>query len=222
MKMDILPRVHFFASMFPLSPPSNYWNKLHFLMLRFIWGGKQPRVKITTLQSLSVPNFKYYFWSFVLRPLSTWLNPDAFVSWKPIEENIALPRRLEDLVFSNMLLKESKLYLGPIISFELSTWCIAEKETKTNLKWHLDTPIFNNCLLLTGWVPFSSTWPSKKVQKLADIFNENGLRSFNDIRSTFNLPGSSFFLYLQLQDHHSKHMAYHGMILWDHITYILS
>lgn len=98
---------------------------------KFIWGGKQPRVKPTTLHrhkiegGLSVPNFKHYFWSFVLRPLADWLNTDSSPCWKPIESNLASPHRLEDLIYSSVALKWAKLLLGSIMSFLLSTWHLA-------------------------------------------------------------------------------------------------
>lgn len=182
-------------------------EQTQFVNLSVHWGGGgQLRIKMDILQrhkskgGLSVPNLKFYFRAFVLRPLSTWLNPEVEVSWKPIEENLASPHRLEDLIYSNIPLKQSKLHLGPIISFPLSTWRTTEKKCKTILKWHLNSPVFNNCFLVTWVAPFSSsTWTCKGVHKLADIFNEKGLRSFNDIRASYDLPGSSFFLYLQLR-----------------------
>ena len=205
-KMDILPRINFFSSMLPLPPPIDYWKKVHSLVSRFIWGGKRPRVKLTTLQrdktegGLSVPNFKYYFWSFVLRPLTDWLNPNSDPCWKPIEKNLASSHRLEDLIYSTVPLKRAKLRLGPIMSFLLSTWIIAEKESKSTCKWHRNSPLFHNYSLLTGGVPFSSPdWSSRGIHVLADVYNENGLRDFNDLRLSYQLPGSSLFLYFQLR-----------------------
>lgn len=121
-KMDILPRIHFFLSMLPLSPPTDYWDKIHSLVSKFIW--------LTTLQchkrdgGLSVPNFRHYFLSFILRPLADWLNPDSVTFWKPI----AITHRLEDLIYSAVPLKQAKLRLSPIMSYLLSIWRLAEKE----------------------------------------------------------------------------------------------
>lgn len=155
-KMDILPRINFFSSMLPLSPPTDYWKKVHSLISKFIWAGKRPRVKLSTLQrhklegGFSVPDFKFYFWSFVLRPLTDWLTPDSDPCWKPIEKNLVLPHRLEDLIYSAVPLKRSKLRFGPIVNFLLSTWCTVEKESKNSCKWHSNSPLFNNYSLLTG------------------------------------------------------------------------
>ena len=140
-------------------------------------------MKLATLQwlktkgGLSVPNFKYYFWSFVLRPLSDWLNSNSDPCWKSIEKNLASPHRLEDLIYSAVPLKRAKLRLGHVLSFLLSTWVIAEKESKSTCKWHLNSPLFNNYSLLTRGVPFSSPdWRSRGIYVLADVYNESGLR----------------------------------------------
>lgn len=156
-KMDILPRVNFFSSMIPLATPLGYWDKLQSLVSKFIWKGK--RLKLTTLQrdktlgGLALPDFKIYFWSYVLRPLSTWFNPSSSASWRPIEENIVLPHRLQDLVYANIPLKKAKLRLGPVISFLLTSYRAVMKHVGTD--WHNHTPLFNNFSLLTGNIPFS-------------------------------------------------------------------
>lgn len=148
--------------MIPLAPPLGYWDKLQSLFSKFIWKGKRPRLKLTTLQrdktigGLALPDLKIYFWSYVLRPLSTWLNPSSSVSWRPNEENIALPLRLQDLVYANIPLKKAKLRLDPVISFLLTSYRTVMKHVGTDYKWHNHTPIFNNFSLLTGNMYFSS------------------------------------------------------------------
>ena len=110
-KMDVLPRINFYSSMVPLAPPKRYWEKLDSLTSKLVWNGKRPRLKLKTLQrdrtqgGLALPNFKMYFWSFVL---SAWFNPNASVSWRPIEENLSQPHRLQDLTYSNIPSKEAK------------------------------------------------------------------------------------------------------------------
>lgn len=162
--------------MIPLLPPSDYWKKSHSLVSKFIWGGKQPRVKLTTLQrrkmdgSLSMPNFKHYFWSFVLIPQADRLNIDSSPCWKPIEINLASPHRLEDLIYTSVPLKRARLQLGPIMSFLLSMWHLAEKESKSTCKWHRSSPLFNNYSLLSAGIPFSSSaWSTKGIHTLADV-----------------------------------------------------
>lgn len=136
----------------------------------------------------------------MLHPISVWLNHNASVSWRAIEENLASPHRLQDLVYCNLTPKQSRSKLGPIMSFLLSIWHMVEKATHFQFKWHTHSPIFHNYGLLTEGVPFSiPQWSNRGIHILFDVCNEEGLRMFNDLRLSFELPGSSFFLYLQLR-----------------------
>ncbi len=49
-KMNVLPPINLFSSIIPLTPPVGYWNKLDACVSRYIWDGKHPRIKLTTLQ----------------------------------------------------------------------------------------------------------------------------------------------------------------------------
>ncbi len=204
--MDILPRVNFFSSMIPLPPPQKYWEDIHSTISKFIWKGKQPRVKLTTLQrdktaaGLSLPNFKLYALAFTLRPLSVWFDPHAQVSWKPIEQHLVHPYRLQDVVYSGITPKQAKLQFGPIISHLVLSWKEALKITKSTQKWHLESPIFHNHGLLSDSRPFVfPPWTDRGIYTFKDIYGEEGLRTFLDIKQQYNLPGTSFFFYLRLR-----------------------
>ena len=111
-KMIILPRINFVSSMVPLPPPSDYWSKLQSAVSKFIWKRKKPCLKMSILQrrredgGLSVPDFKFYFWSFVLRPLPIWFNPSISVSWRSLESSMIEPWTLHDVLFVNISKKQ--------------------------------------------------------------------------------------------------------------------
>ncbi len=79
-KMNILPRINFYSSMIPLPPPADYWKNLDSVISQYIWNGKHPQIKLSTLQrnrsygGWPFPNFKLYADSFPLRALSAWFN----------------------------------------------------------------------------------------------------------------------------------------------------
>lgn len=150
-----------------------------------MWNGKRPPLKLKTLErdrtqgGLALPNFKMYFWSFVLRPLSVWFSPNASVSWRPIEENLSQPHRLQDLVYSNIPSKKANKCLGPLISFLLRTCCSVMKHAGVDLNWHNHSPIFNNFSLIIGNTPLSfPQWSGKEVHVLRDLYDEDGFQGF--------------------------------------------
>ncbi|KAJ0009606.1 hypothetical protein NQD34_001308 [Periophthalmus magnuspinnatus] len=121
-------------------------------------------------------------------------------AWKCIEENLVHPHRLKDLIYSAIPLKRARTRFGPIITNLLAVWRYVEKESKSIQKWHKNSPLFHNYSLLSGAKPFAfSQWEEKGIHVLGDMFGDSGLFPFSDLRAVFNLPASSFFVYLQLR-----------------------
>lgn len=205
-KMNILPRVNFVSSMLPLPPPPHYWSKLQTAISKFLWRGKRPRIKFTTMQrgrqdgGLSLPNFKFYKWAFTLRPLLTWCQPDAQVSWRALEERKLAPYSFANFLHSNISISQCRLRFGPIISYLLSVWRKAEKLAGCSAAWGPHTPIFHNDKLLIGDQPIHfPSWERNNICTLGDIYGEGGLHTFQDICTKFGTPRASFFFYLQLR-----------------------
>ncbi len=87
--------------MLPLSPPPGYFKEINSIISKFIWNDKCPRIKLTTLQhpnsagGLAVPIFLLYYWSFQLKALHNWVDPQSTVSWRVIEADKVKPNRLQ-------------------------------------------------------------------------------------------------------------------------------
>lgn len=97
-------------------------------------------------------------------------------------------------------LKKANKSLGPLISFLLRTCRSVMKHAGVDLNWHNHSPIFNNFSLLIGNTPLSfPQWSGKGVFVFRDLYDDDGLRAFNDLKAEYDLPGTSFFFYLQLR-----------------------
>ncbi len=167
---------------------------------------KHPCIKLTTLQrcrlhgGLSFPNFRLYAQAFSLRPLSVWFDPDASVSWRAIEESIVYPYKLKHLAFSGVPLRQCKSGFGPIVTHLLSTWRDVERHSQLVTIWHRHLPIFHNNNLLSGSTPFHCPqWTHNKVNTLGDIYDDSVLKSFQNLKTQYNLPGTSFFMHLRIR-----------------------
>ncbi len=205
-KSYILPKVNFYANMLHLSPPAGFWENIQGLAFKFIWQNQHPRISRSTLQKsrtsggLSVPNFEMYFASFVLRSVSRWFDENYDTPWVNIENHIVSPYTLKDVLFSGLSPKFCLKKFWSVIAHSISVWNNIAKTVKWDIKWHSDTPIFRNKLLLIGGEPIIfPPWQNRGIHNLSDIYNEDGLRSFHELRQIHNLPGTSFFFYLQLR-----------------------
>ncbi len=181
-KMNILPRVNFYSSMIPLPPPAGYWKKLDSVISQYIWNGKRPRIKLSTLLrnrsdgGWSFPNFKLYADSFTLSALSACFKPNVSTSWWAIEESLVSPHNIEHLVFAGVSLRQCKLRFGPITHF-ISTWRTVTRKIEPNLRWHRHSPLFHNNNFLSGKNPFyCPQWIKCKVNSFGDIYDDKGLK----------------------------------------------
>ena len=148
-----------------------------------------------------LPNLELYSWAFSLRALHTWFNEDSRVAWLPIEAAIVRPYRLQDLVFSNTPPNTRLAKFGPIIAHLLSVWCRVESLCNLVSKVHPQFPLFNNHALLSDGQPFVvfHKWKDKGINTLSDLCLDYSLRTFTDLKQSYDLPGNSFFFYLQIR-----------------------
>lgn len=205
-KMNVLPRVNFYSSMIPLPPPTHFWDNLNSTLRKYIWNGKCARIRLSTMQrfrqdgGLSFPDFKVYAQAFVIRPISVWFGSNKDVAWRAIEESMVTPYNLRDLVFCNIPIRQCNLRFGPIITHLLSTWKMIERRTDSTTKWHCHFPLFNNNGFLSGNAPFRCPqWADCNITTLGDLYDDKGLRTFQDLTSIYNIPASTFYFYLRIR-----------------------
>ncbi len=168
--MNLLPRFNFFFSMLPLSPPPGYFKEINSIISKFIWNDKCPRIKLTTLQhpnsagGLAVPNFELYYWSFQLKALHNWVDPQSTVSWRVIEADKVKPI---DFKIFYLLAQEKK---GIIINL-VRLWLTLLKSGKRferriggPFKFCNSTPLWHNFNFVCGNRPFvQPSWSSLGV-----------------------------------------------------------
>ncbi len=205
-KMNILPRINFVSSMLPLSPPANYWKKLDSLLIKYVWNGKRPSIKWSTLQKSKLeggwgcPNFKWYHWSFILLSVVKWFDPCSQSSWKQIEKYLISPIRLQDFLFSGISYRKCSLYYGSILSYTLQIFKKVETLFSSKTIWHTHTPIWHNLNLLSGGKPFvQPSWAAKGILTLNDIKGEKSILDFQELIKRFNISQNTLFIYFKLR-----------------------
>ena len=90
-KMNMLPRLLYLFQALQVGVPKHQFLSWDKLISLFIWDGKKPRIRYTTLQlakhkgGMVLPNLKDYFYAAQFRPLFLWYNDNYFARWKEIE-----------------------------------------------------------------------------------------------------------------------------------------
>ncbi len=192
--------------MLPLSPPPGYFKEINSIISKFIWNDKCPRIKLTTLQhpnsagGLAVPNFELYYWSFQLKALHNWVDPQSTVSWRVIEADKVKPNRLQDILFTGTGKKGDNYKFGPVVANSIKIWKTVERRIGGPFKFCNSTPLWHNLNLVCGNRPFvQPSWSSLGVNTCGDMYDNQGLCSFQALRAKFCLPASAYFVFLQLR-----------------------
>ncbi len=200
--MNLLPRFNFFFSMLPLSPPPGYFKEINSIISKFIWNDKCPRIKLTTLQhpnsagGLAVPNFELYYWSFQLKALHNWVDPQSTVSWRVIEADKVKPNRLQDILFTGTGKKGDNYKFGPVVANSIKIWKTVERRIGGPFKFCNSTPLWHNFNFVCGNRPFvQPSWSSLGVNTCGDMYDNQGLCSFQALRAKFCLPASAYFVF---------------------------
>ncbi len=192
--------------MLPLSPPPGYFKEINSIISKFIWNDKCPRIKLTTLQhpnsagGLAVQNFELYYWSFQLKALHNWVDPQSTVSWRVIEADKVKPNRLQDILFTGTGKKGDNYKFGPVVANSIKIWKTVERRIGGPFKFCNSTPLWHNLNFVCGNRPFvQPSWSSLGVNTCGDMYDNQGLCSFQALRAKFCLPASAYFVFLQLR-----------------------
>ncbi len=156
---------------YPFSPPPGYFKEINSIISKFIWNDKCPRIKLTTLQhtniagGLAVPNFELYYWSFQLKALHNWVDPQSTVSWRVIEADKVKPNRLQDILFTDTGKKGDNYKFGPVVANSIKIWKTVERRIGGPFKFCNSTPLWHDFNFVIFWMLCCVMCKKKKKKK---------------------------------------------------------
>ncbi len=81
----------------------------------------------------------------------------------------------------------------------IKIWKTVERRIEGPFKFCNSTPLWHNFNFVCGNRPFvQPSWSSLGVNTCGDIYDDQGLCSFQTLRAKFFLPASAYFVFLQL------------------------
>ncbi len=131
---------------------------------------------------------------------SYWVDPQSTVSWRVIEADKVKPNRLQDILFTGTGKKGDNYKFGPVVANSIKIWKTVERRIGGPFKFCNSTPLWPNFNFVCGNRPFvQPSWSSLGVNTCSDIYDNQGLCSFQTLRTKFCLPASAYFVFLQLR-----------------------
>ncbi len=95
-----------------------------------------------------------YYWSFQLKALHNWVDPQSTVSWRVIEADKVKPNRLQDILFTGTRKKCDNCKLGPVVANSIKIWKMIERRIGGPFKFCNSTPLWHNLNFVCGNRPF--------------------------------------------------------------------
>uniref|UniRef100_A0A8C5GQH1 Reverse transcriptase zinc-binding domain-containing protein n=1 Tax=Gouania willdenowi TaxID=441366 RepID=A0A8C5GQH1_GOUWI len=206
--MKILPKINYLFSMIPLKPPKQWFQRLDSTTTKFYTRNKKPKISLSTLQKnkdeggLEAPNFMHYYLANQILYLTEWLNPKEYYNtWLEIEQLDCKHIKLSDLPFITATLKHHNCFKNPLIASTLTAWWKALDITNGQLKTSILSPIWHNPDFKNKKTPlYLKTWEESGITHLQDLFENDKIRSYNNLTQAFDINKSNFLQYLQVTE----------------------
>uniref|UniRef100_A0A4W5KEM2 Reverse transcriptase zinc-binding domain-containing protein n=1 Tax=Hucho hucho TaxID=62062 RepID=A0A4W5KEM2_9TELE len=207
-KMNILPKFLYLFQTLPFPIPKVLFKQLNRKVFSFLWKGKPPRVKLSTLckphseGGLTLPDFQLYYWASQLKAVWVWQDTTttSSPSWRQIEEECLTPATWANIRYRCQPKALLGLINNPFIKNTLNIWIEVCKQTEGLKSIYEQTPFYNNPILskaLRDGITFS--WFNKGIKTFGNLYKEGELLSFQQLASHFQIPQTHFFKYLQVR-----------------------
>ena len=213
--MNVLPQFLYLLQTLPISIPNRFFKKLESMITRFI--GKVARIELKTLYNtpqyggLKLPNFEHFNWAAQLRAIWFWQtemnNPPA---WRKIEQVHAADVPLASIPFIQSYYSLKNKMDNPFINHTTKLWSDIQTCLKCVKPLHRNTPFHSNPALPSALRDgLTKIWHNEGVKTFGDLYENNVLRSFEQLRHALSLPASHFFKYLQVRHYISTQQGSH-------------
>lgn len=211
-KMNVLPRLLYLFLSLPVPIPPEQFFKWDKLISRFIWDGKKPRVKYSTLQltkrkgGMALPNLKKYFQAAQLRPLLSWCSSAYEARWKDIEAPVsAFP--IQTIIGERKIPEniEFASEIDMITTYTLNTWHSVVRQLRVGRELGLLKWIAHDVAFKPGRLdPRFKQWTQVGVTAMCSLILKGKMKSFQEMKNEYGLANQDLFRYLQLRDYYCK------------------
>ena len=213
-KMNVLPRLLYLFQTLPVMIPQKQFMEWDRWISRFIWGGRRPRIRFSTMQlpkdkgGMAVRRLQDYFYAAQLRAVTCWCNGEYIARWKDIEMKVeASPVQI--LITDRELFKREEGLLDPIVKLTLWIWYLVvrkyglQNEAKI-LRWLTHDTRFKPGIRDWGF----ERWANRGITAICTLVERGEMQSFQALREKFDLEANKLFRYFQVRDYYLKEIKF--------------
>lgn len=212
-KMIFLPQVLYLFQNIPVFLPKSFFKQLDSIILPFLWGYKNHRVKKAHLckpkqeGGLALPDFRLYYWACYISQISMWLDDhDDPPFWLQIIRDQCHPYNPGAVILSPVALDHSTFNNSIIIRNILRIWKQIKEHFKIKSLSFL-TPIAKNPSFTPSKLDRTFVqWQEMGIYSIGDLFIDGALASFSQLQQKFKFPQSHFFRFLQIRNYIRAHI----------------
>lgn len=217
-KMNVLPRLLYLFRNLPIKIEDNQFKEWDKWISRFLWQGKKPRIKFSTLQlrkdkgGLALPNLKKYYDAAQLTPLLYWSNKGYKSRWKELESCMVGGYPLQAVIGDPNLVLKADWFDNPWIGCTLGVWeRIINTYKIQNLVRLFRWPAYDiDFIPNRGDIRFQS-WIGKGFTNYITCLDKNNILSFQFLQEKCGLERSDFFRYLQVRHYINQECHYNNL-----------
>lgn len=213
-KMVSLPKFIYLFQNLPIIIHADFFRKIESLILDFVWGYKKHRVSKKHILrpieegGLGLPIFKNYYWATNMKALTYWQNgvpnDESLVSapiWLKIElESLIRPYiSLSSLLFTRTISSLKSISSSIIVRNSIQILSkIRKLYNVPNISVY--TPIcYNHAFAPSVTDKTFFNWHCKGIKSIKDVYHEDKLASFEELKRKYSLTQASSYRYLQLR-----------------------
>lgn len=211
--MIFLPQLLYLFQNIPVFLPKSLFKKIDLIVLPFLWDYKTHRIgkkhlcKSKIEEGLALSNFLSYYWASHIKIMAYWLDNTATPpNWLELEQEACQPNSIGAILLAPYTIEKSLYNSNVMIHSTVRIW----KQTKSHFKLK---PI-SYALPITGNPTFPPSildntfnlWMNRGIHTIGELYINGIFASFAQLQSKYNIPGSSFFRYLQIRNYVRKYL----------------
>lgn len=205
-KMNILPKFLYLFQSIPLTPPPTFFSNMKKVFTKFIWNRRRSRLRLTLLYlpyergGLQLPNLLWYVRAAQLRSALFWFSNAPNLPWIQIEEKCARGLTLDSYLYSDSLKRLKQNTTNPFVKSTIIAWHESQEMFRMPSGLSPFAPIWGN----SSFTPGKSDrgfrlWAQLGLKKIINLYSDNTLMSFDNLKEKFGIPQTHMFKYFQIR-----------------------